>query len=120
VFAGRHEGFPGATHHRRLEFDGPAGTLAIRDTVHGGDGRELEWTFPLPPGARAELTAGGAAATIGDARLAIAADGLAFSVEEGWYAPVYGRREPAPFVRARRVARGDEDVQLITITTSAQ
>ena len=29
VFAGRHVGFPGATHERRFEFDGPGGTLAI-------------------------------------------------------------------------------------------
>ncbi len=120
VFAGRHEGFSGATHQRRFEFDGPAGTLAIRDTIRGGDGRELEWTFPLPPAAAVEITSGGAAARIGDARLAIAGDGLAFAVEEGWYAPVYGRREPAPFVRARRAALGDEDVQLITLTTSTQ
>jgi len=120
VFAGRHEGFPGAVHERRLEFDGPAGTLAIRDTVRSEAAQELEWTFPLPPGAVVEARPGGVVAAIGGARLTIRGDGLDFAVEDGWYAPVYGRREPAPFVRARRSGRPGEDVQLITLSTAAQ
>jgi hypothetical protein len=118
VFAGRHEGFPGATHERRFEFDGPAGTLKIDDTVRTGEPRPLTWTFPLPPGAAVQITAGGVVAEVGEARLTIAGDGLEFAVEDGWYAPVYGVREPAPFVRARRAGLGGEDVQRITLSAA--
>jgi uncharacterized heparinase superfamily protein len=116
VFAGRHEGFPGATHERRFEFDGPAGTLTLQDTVQGGGGRRLTWTFPLPPGARVRTAPGEAVAEIGAARLTIRGEGLDFTAEEGSYAPAYGVREPAPFVRAR----GGGDVQRITLSATRQ
>jgi hypothetical protein len=116
--AGRHEGFPGATHERRFAFDGPAGTLTITDTVRSQDARPLIWTFPLPPGARAEAGADGAAAETGGVRLTIAGAGLEFTVEDGWYAPAYGVREPAPFLRARRSGRPGEDVQRITLSAA--
>ena len=106
VFAGRHEGFPGATHERRFEFDGPAGTLTLHDTVQGADGRTLTWTFPLPPGARVRTAGGEAVAEIGGARLTIRGEGVDFTVEDGSYAPAYGVREPAPFVRGRRAGGG--------------
>jgi hypothetical protein len=116
VFAGRHEGFPDATHERRFEFDGPAGTLTLQDTVQGGGGRRLTWTFPLPPGARVRTAPGEAVAEIGAARLTIRGEGLDFTAEEGSYAPAYGVREPAPFVRAR----GGGDVQRITLSATRQ
>jgi hypothetical protein len=118
VLAGRHEGFPGATHERRFEFDGPGGTLAILDTVRTGAARPLTWTFPLPPGAAVTIDGSSAVAQIGGAQLEISADGLAFDVEDGWYAPAYGVREPAPFVRARRAGRAGEDVQRITLSAA--
>jgi hypothetical protein len=118
VFAGQHEGFAAATHRRRLEFDGPAGTLVICDTVSGAAAQGLTWTFPLAPGANAHVSAAGAVAEIGSVRLEIRGDGLDFAVEDGWYAPIYGRRERAPFVRARRPARPGEDRQLITLSAS--
>jgi hypothetical protein len=121
--AGRHEGFPGAVHERRFAFDGPAGMLTIADTVRGADGRELTWTFPLPPAARAEASGDRAAAVVGGVRLTFAGEGLEFTVQDGSYAPAYGVREPAPFVRARRAGRAGEDVQRITLSaarTSAQ
>jgi hypothetical protein len=119
VFAGRHYGFqvldPAAIHERRLEFDGPAAVLVLRDTVRSEGEHELEWTFPLPPGAVARATGGGASAEIGTARLAISGAGLAFAVEDGWFAPAYGVRERAPFIRARRRGRRGEDRQLIEL-----
>jgi hypothetical protein len=115
IFAGRHEGFPGATHERRFEFDGPAGTLTLHDTVHGADERTLSWTFPLPPGARVGTAPGEAIAEIGAARLTICGEGLDFTVEQGSYAPVYGVREPAPFVRARGAG-----AQRITLSATRQ
>jgi hypothetical protein len=117
VFAGRHEGFPGATHERRFEFDGLAGTLTLQDTLQGADGRSLTWTFPLPPGARIGTAPGEAVAEIGAARLTIRGEGLEFTVEEGSYAPAYGVREPAPFVRARRAGG---EAQRITLSAKRQ
>jgi hypothetical protein len=113
VFAGRHHGF-GGVHERRLEFDGPAGIVTIEDAIEG-EGEELTWSFPLAPGARATAVDGGATVTIGPARLEIAGAGLAFGVEDGWYAPEYGRRERAPVVRARRRGRAGPDRQSITL-----
>jgi len=119
VFAGRHHGFevldPAAIHERRLEFDGPAGALVIRDTVRSEGEHELEWTFPLPPGAVVRAASEGVVAEIGTARLTIAGAGLAFAVEECWFAPAYGVRQSAPFVRARRRGRIGEDRQLIEL-----
>ena len=66
---------------------------------------------------------GCALAKIGDARLKIRGDALEFAVEDGWYAPAYGVREHAPFVRARRAGRVGEDVQRLTLSavrTNAQ
>jgi hypothetical protein len=114
TFVGRHRGF-GPVHERRLEFDGPGAALTIEDTIHGGDGRPLEWTFPLPPRARAQATRGGATADIGAALLEIAGPGLEFAVEAGWYAPAYGHRERTLYVRARRAGKAGEDRQRITV-----
>ncbi len=102
----------------RFAFDGPAGTLTVTDTVRSADAHRLTWTFPLPPGARAEAGRDGTIAQVGGARLTIAGEGLDFTVEDGWYAPAYGVREPAPFVHARRAGRAGEDVQRITLSAA--
>ena len=119
AFAGRHHGFdvldPPAIHERRLEFDGPAGTLVLHDTVRTEGEHDLEWTFPLAPGAVPQLTETGVLVELGAARLTIAGAGLAFAVEDGWFAPVYGARERAPCVRARRRGRRGEDRQVIEL-----
>jgi hypothetical protein len=99
MFEGRHQGFPGATHTRRVELY--EDELRIRDTVSSPAAHELEWTFPLAPG--------------GDNYLEVRADGLDFQPEDGWYSPRYGVREPGAFLRARRRSRPGEDVTVLTI-----
>jgi len=94
AFEGRHHGFPGATHTRRLEL--VDGGLRIRDTVSSATVQELEWTFPLAPGA--------------ERKVEIAAEGLEFLAEPGWYSARYGVRVPTTFLRARRSSRAAEDV----------
>jgi hypothetical protein len=98
-FEGRHHGFPGATHRRRLELGDRE--LRIRDTVTSAAGQQLEWTFPLAPGA--------------DNKVEIRGEGLEFKPEPGWYSPRYGVREPTTFLRAHRASRGGEDVTEISI-----
>ena len=102
-FEGRHHGFPGATHTRRLELRGDE--LHILDTVESAIEHELEWTFPLAPGAenRVEITAGG----------------LDFRTELGAYSPRYGVRVPATFLRARRGSQPGSDVTEIVIRARA-
>jgi hypothetical protein len=102
-FEGRHHGFPGAIHTRRLELG--EGELRIRDTVTSTEAQDLEWTFPLAPGAEdsAEITG----------------DGLDLVAEPGWYSPRYGVREPATFLRARRRSRPGEDVTEIRVRARA-
>jgi hypothetical protein len=99
-FEGRHRGFPGTTHTRRVELQEDG--LVIRDTVSSPDEHELEWTFPLLPS--------------GDTSLEVRADGLDFQPEQGWYSPRYGVREPTTFLRARRRSRPGDDVTVLTIT----
>ena len=102
-FEGRHHGFPGATHTRRLELRGDE--LHIRDTVESAIEHDLEWTFPLAPGA--------------EDRVEIEADGLDFRPEHGAYSPRYGVRVPATFLRARRRSQPGSDVTEIVIRARA-
>ena len=102
-FEGRHHGFPGATHTRRLELGD--GELRIRDTVSSPAAQELEWTFPLAPGA--------------EDKLEVTGEGLEFRPEPGWYSPRYGVAEPATFLRARRRSRPGEDVTEIRVRVRA-
>jgi Heparinase II/III-like protein/Heparinase II/III N-terminus len=103
AFEGRHHGFPGAVHTRRIELQ--EGGLLIRDTVSSATAHELEWTFPLAPGA--------------DDQVEITADSLEFKPEPGWYSPTYGVREPTTFLRARRRSSPGEEVTEIRIRVLA-
>jgi hypothetical protein len=98
-FEGRHHGFPGATHTRRIELLGDG--MLIRDTISSAIAHEVEWTFPLAPGAEGHVE--------------IKADGLELRPEEGWYSPRYGVREPTTFLRARRRSQAGEDVTEIRV-----
>ena len=113
VFEGRQHGFaaldPPATHTRRVEFNGEAGTMVIRDWVQSAGSHALQWTFPLAA-CRVLKHAGGVVAEFEGGRLQIAADGVEFAVEEGWYSPSYGRRVRTPFVRARKRGAPPTDV----------
>jgi len=102
-FEGRHHGFPGATHTRRIEL--ADNELRIRDTVTSSEAQELEWTFPLAPGA--------------EDRIEVTADSLEFHAEPGWYSPSYGVRQPATFLRARKRSRPGDDVTAITVRVKA-
>ncbi|HEV8601971.1 MAG TPA: alginate lyase family protein [Gaiellaceae bacterium] len=102
AFEGRHHGFPDTAHTRRLELG--EGGLRIRDTVSSPVEQQLEWTFPLAPGAEGMVD--------------VRAEGLDFSTEEGWYSPSYGVRAPTTFLRARRRSRPGEDVTEIVVRVS--
>ncbi|HMI99770.1 MAG TPA: alginate lyase family protein [Gaiellaceae bacterium] len=102
-FEGRHHGFPGATHTRRVELHGDE--LHIRDTIESAVEHELEWTFPLAPGA--------------EDRVEIAAEGLDFRAELGSYSPRYGVRVPTTFLRARRSSQPGQDVTEIVVRARA-
>jgi len=98
-FEGRHHGFPGTTHTRRIEL--VERELRVRDTVTSAETHDLEWTFPLAPGA--------------EGRVRVESKGLEFEPEDGWYSPRYGVREPTTFLRARRRSRPGTDVTEIVL-----
>ena len=100
AFEGRHHGFPDTTHTRRIELGD--GELRIRDTVTSAAAQELEWTFPLAPGAEGKIEI----------------QGLDFRPEEGSYSPRYGVRVPTTFLRARRTSRPGEDVTELVVRAS--
>jgi len=102
-FEGRHHGFPGATHTRRLELG--EREVRIRDTVTSSEAQELQWTFPLAPGA--------------EDLVEISAEGLDFRPEPGWYSPSYGVREPTTFMRARRRSAPGEDTTELVVRVRA-
>jgi len=122
VFEGEHEGFHALSrpvrHRRELRFDGRSATVHITDTVLGGRGDELVWSFPLAPG---EVSAEGSRALASFARgaLEIEAEGAILGVQSGWLAPSYGVRIAAPVLRARRIAQSDEDVTRFTLRSTA-
>jgi uncharacterized heparinase superfamily protein len=122
VFEGRHDGFsvlePPAVHTRRIELDGAARTLAIRDAVTSDGPHDLEWSFPLAPAARAEASGSGARLQSEGVRLDIVGEGLHFNVEEGWNSPSFGVRLRAPFLRARRRSQPGDDTQDLLLTVS--
>lgn len=122
LFEGEHSGFHALArpvrHRRELTFDAEAGVVRIADTVFGGRGEELVWSFPLAPG-EARSTGAHVRAAFAGAELEIAADGASLAVENGSIAPSYGVRVAAPVVRARRTARSDEDVTRFTLTIRA-
>ena len=125
VFAGEHSGFHelsrAVRHRRELRFDGRSRVVRITDTVLGGAGQELLWSFPLAPGAAATVAAAQRAiATFSTTELEIEAQGAALRVHRGWLAPSYGVRLAAPIVRARRVADSDEDVTRFTLRVRAR
>jgi hypothetical protein len=99
-FAGEHHGFDPVVHRRQLRFDGEARTLEIEDGVTGGE--ELLWSFPLAPGAEVVVDGARAIARWPQAALTVEAeDGVDFAVDEARVSPGYGRRVPAPVLRAR-------------------
>jgi uncharacterized heparinase superfamily protein len=122
AFEGEHHGFsvlePPAVHRRRIELRGPERTLAIRDVVTSEGAHDLQWSFPLPPGATAETSATGARVESDGVRLELTAEGLDFAVEEGWHSPSFGVRVRAPFLRARRRSRPGEDIQELLLCVS--
>jgi hypothetical protein len=119
VFAGEHTGFwelsRGLCHRRELHFDGESGVIRIVDTVLGAGGRELTWSFPLAPG-QAHVEGLLIVASFAAGELRIESDGATLAVEQGWIAPSYGVRIATPVVRARRVARSDEEITCFTLT----
>ena len=123
AFTGRHHGYesldPPATHTRRFQVQDGAATLLITDTVSSAAEHEAQWTFVLAP-CQVSVDAGRVSARFeSGAKLEIRSDGLEFDVDEGSLSPSYGRREPTPFVRARRRTRPGEDVTAITLRASA-
>jgi hypothetical protein len=121
-FRGRHHGYERlpepATHTRRIELDADGATLHITDSVISAGEHDLQWTFPLAP---CTAVAAGSVATAGfagGATLEITVDGAELSVEDGWLSPSYGRRERAPFVRARKRSRPGDDVTALTLRVS--
>jgi uncharacterized heparinase superfamily protein len=113
VFAGRHHGFESlpspATHERRLELDGEERTLTVTDLVSSAGEHRLDWTFPLGACDEVSLHGDVAIAEFGATRLAIEAGGAALSIEDGWYSPHYGVKEPRPFVAARKQSAPGRD-----------
>jgi hypothetical protein len=123
VFCGHHHGYadldPPATHARTIELDGPAGLLKITDVVTSGGSHDLRWTLPLAP-CEAQVSGERASAVFASGvRLEVQARGLELEVESGWLAPSYGRRVPAPFLRAQRRSEPGEDVTELTLRVSA-
>jgi len=118
LFEGEHHGFRDlarpVTHRRELSFDGDSRVVRILDTVLGARGQQLLWSFPLAGG---EASAQGtrAVAALGDVRLEIEAQDVAFTVESGWLSPSYGVRVAAPVLRARRTAGSDEERTRFTL-----
>jgi uncharacterized heparinase superfamily protein len=119
VFTGRHAGYERlsspATHTRRIEVSRREPEVVVTDTVSSVGDHDLRWTFPLAP-CQVEVRPGRAIASFASgAVLEVASDGVEFRVDDGWLSPSYGRREPAPFLRAHRRSRSGDDVTVFVL-----
>jgi heparinase II/III-like protein len=104
TFVGEHRGFAPIVHRRRVAFDGEARTVEIEDQVTGGE--QLQWSFPLAPGAHVTIDGARATARWPAAALTFEApDGVTWALGDGWVSPAYGIRERAPVLRAHSGAR---------------
>jgi hypothetical protein len=119
IFVGEHSGFRELSrelHHRReLRFDGERRIVQILDTVLGGEGRELSWSFPLAP-CEVSIDGCSAVAVFPAAKLTIAVVGATLELGCGWISPSYGRRLAAPVLRAKRRADSQELTTRFTLT----
>jgi hypothetical protein len=98
-FVGEHRGFAPVVHRRQVVFDGERRTVKVRDDVIGG--RDLQWSFPLAPGADAVVAGNRVVARWPGVTLELeACDGVAWTIDESWVSPAYGVRQPAPVIRA--------------------
>ena len=119
AFSGRHHGYESlpqpAVHTRRIELEVATSTLCITDRVDSPGPHRLRWTFPLAP-CVAEVSGSRATARFANgAQLQIAAPGVEFYIADGWASPSYGRREPVPFLRGRKMAANGGDVTEIRL-----
>ena len=113
-FAGRHHGFERlpapAVHERRLRLDRGSGRLTITDAVDSAAAHQLHWSFPLGPCRDVRAAKGSATVEFDGVELSIAAPGVDFRVEEGWYSPAYGRKDPRPLLVGTRTSRQGHDL----------
>jgi hypothetical protein len=115
---GRHHGFEAlripATHTRTLRLDAARRLLELEDEVLSEESHELTWSYPLAP-CRVELRSSTAIARFGEITLSIHFDGPTATVEQGWLAPRYGARIPAPVVRLRSRSNPGGHVQRVVL-----
>jgi uncharacterized heparinase superfamily protein len=100
---------PPAIHRRTFTLGADGTSLVIRDEISSEGAHDLEWTFPLAACA-ATLSDGTVSAAFPAGVMRIEPRGVDLGVEDGWYSPDYGVREPVPFVRGRRRSVPGTDV----------
>jgi hypothetical protein len=107
-------------HHRELELV-PSGALAVWDTVESGVSHAAVSRVRFPPGARVRLEGvTGAAVEVEGVSLALRAFGGDLTLEDGHYAPSFGKRLTCPVLALRQGPRPEFGYLLARAGVSAR
>ena len=81
------------------------------DGSHG-----CRWAFPLHPGAEAEVEGEECVIRLPGFDVRLKAPDCDLSLDQGWYSPSYGKKEPAGLIRATRSSVAGRDQQKFSFT----
>jgi hypothetical protein len=104
-FEGAHDGYrrlPYGVQHRRYVLYSKPHFWFVRDVLEGAGIHQLESFWHFAPGTLSRIPGGVTFSRTGRVGLAIlftSSHDFTEEIQEGWYSPVYGRKEPSPVLR---------------------
>lgn len=108
TYEGLHRGYERleapVTHRRRFRHDRRSGALEIEDMLAGGGAHDLIWSFHFHPDVQVALGAQNVALRAGGRAWSLTWSDAALSarLEDSWFSPSYGVREPTKALRLER------------------
>jgi heparinase II/III-like protein len=105
LFVGSHRGYcrlRQPVQHRRYVFHSKPNFWLIRDVLEGEGVHQLEVSWHFAPGSLSPIPGGTMFVSGEHAALAVliaSSQDCSWEVTQGWYSPIYGRKEPSPILR---------------------
>jgi hypothetical protein len=120
TFRGRHRGYlrlaAPVGYERKISLEASTRRLEILDAIESEGSHDCRWAFPLHPGVEAEVEDGICTMRCPGFDLRLEAPNCELSLDQGWYSPSYGKREPAGVVKAARSSVAGRDQQKFSFT----
>ena len=105
LFVGSHRGYcrlRQPVQHRRYVFHSKPNFWLIRDVLEGQGVHRLEVSWHFAPGLLSPIPGGATFVNGEQAALAVliaSSEACSREITQGWYSPIYGRKEPSPILR---------------------